>query len=359
MLLLGNWKGLPVYHRPSLRPTVAGEESEAVIELLLEKDADVRAENNVGFTVLDYAALGGHEAVVRLLIDKGEKPAKPTLHFAVLGENEAVVELILENGGDISASYSFFHEEVLYRIGLKEKERFSLQEDHWYNPALKFAAFTGNEPMIRLFKQYGVEEIEGVLEWAQLTTNKSTLQHFLETWADQLDYWDIRYSMPYAAERCSESTMRMLIEKGGDPFLEHSGGNLLHYAARGGNEAVMRFLMEKGVDIWARDEEGATVLHAAVMGGNEEIVRLLIERGLDIYAEATSWSHFCGGMGGTVLDIALYDGSVSLVRLFIDMGVDVFQRGTIETLFLASRDKPRLQFLLEKVPDIYGKMMKE
>ncbi|KAF7169987.1 hypothetical protein CNMCM5623_002503 [Aspergillus felis] len=344
MLLLENWKGLPVYHRPSLRPTVAREESEAVIELLLEKDADIGAKNNVGFTVLDYAALGGHEAVVRLLIEKGQKLGKPTLHFAVLGGNEAVVELILENGADISANYSFFYNEVLSLIGLKEKEHYDLREGYWFNPA-----------MIRLFKQYGVEDGMGVLEWARLTTNKSTLQHFLETWADQLDDWDIKNSMCDAAETCSESTMRMLIEKGGDPLLEESGANLLHYAALGGNEAVVRLLMEKGADIWAQDKYGATVLHAAVMGGNEEVVRLLIERGLDISAEAEPWSRFCGDMGGTALDLALYKGSASLVRLFIDMGVDVFQRGTIGTLSIATGDKPRLQFLLEKVSDIYAK----
>ncbi|GFG27323.1 serine/threonine-protein phosphatase 6 regulatory ankyrin repeat subunit B [Aspergillus udagawae] len=355
MLLLENWKELPVYHRPSLRPTVTREESKVVIELLMEKGADIGAKNNVGFTVLDYAALGGHEAVVRLLIEKGEKLGEPTLHFAVLGGNEAVVELILENGGDISASYPFFYNEVLYRIGLKENEHYDIREDHWINPALKFAAFTGNGPMIRLFKQYGVEDSGNILEWARLTTNKSTLQHFLETWADQLDYWDIKNSMCAAAERCSESTMRMLIEKGGDPLLEDSGANLLHYAAMGGNEAVFQLLMEKGADIWARDEHGATVLHAAVMGGNEEVVRLLIERGLDISAEVESWSLFCGDMGGTVLDLALCNGSASLVRLFVDMGVDVFQRGTIGTLFIATGDKARLQFLLEKVPDIFAK----
>ena len=48
---------------------------EAVVKLLLEKGADVESKDDVGQTPLSWAARGGHKAVVKLLLEKGaEKP---------------------------------------------------------------------------------------------------------------------------------------------------------------------------------------------------------------------------------------------------------------------------------------------
>jgi ankyrin repeat protein len=39
--------------------------------LLSEKGTDIKAKDSSGWTALDGAAMGGHEAVVRLLVEKG------------------------------------------------------------------------------------------------------------------------------------------------------------------------------------------------------------------------------------------------------------------------------------------------
>jgi ankyrin repeat protein len=44
---------------------------EAVVELLLEKGADVESKDRLGRTPLLCAAINGHEAVVKLLLEKG------------------------------------------------------------------------------------------------------------------------------------------------------------------------------------------------------------------------------------------------------------------------------------------------
>jgi len=50
---------------------VAERGHEAVVRLLLNKGADLEAKNKNNRTLLSLAAENGHEAVVRLLLDKG------------------------------------------------------------------------------------------------------------------------------------------------------------------------------------------------------------------------------------------------------------------------------------------------
>jgi ankyrin repeat protein len=53
---------------------------EAVVELLLEKGADVESKDSDGLTPLSWAARGGHEAVVKLLLEKGADTESKNSH---------------------------------------------------------------------------------------------------------------------------------------------------------------------------------------------------------------------------------------------------------------------------------------
>ncbi|KAK0723094.1 ankyrin repeat-containing domain protein [Lasiosphaeria miniovina] len=73
---------------------------------LIQKGADIEAENRSGNTPLSSAAREGHEAVVRVLLDKGADVEANTigggapLYGAAASGHEAVVRLLLENGAD-------------------------------------------------------------------------------------------------------------------------------------------------------------------------------------------------------------------------------------------------------------------
>jgi hypothetical protein len=86
---------------------------EAVVKLLLEKGAEIEAGDDIfGRTPLSLAAEGGHEAVVKLLLkkgaeieagDNGEFDSRTPLLWAVGEGHETVVKLLLENGAEIEA----------------------------------------------------------------------------------------------------------------------------------------------------------------------------------------------------------------------------------------------------------------
>lgn len=78
----------------------------AVVQLLLEHDADVDAQNIYAKTALHEAAFYGSEAVVRLLlnsdadIDARDNSGRTALHIAI-HRGEKVALLLLERGADV------------------------------------------------------------------------------------------------------------------------------------------------------------------------------------------------------------------------------------------------------------------
>jgi hypothetical protein len=91
----------------------AGVGHDAVVQQLLENGADVKAKGNNGWTALHGAAGGGHEAVVRLLLENGadvkakNNYGRTALHEAAGAGHEAVVRLLLENGADVNAKADY------------------------------------------------------------------------------------------------------------------------------------------------------------------------------------------------------------------------------------------------------------
>jgi ankyrin repeat protein len=150
-----------------------------------------------GRTALSWAAERGHEAVVRLLLEKGaDVEAKTTfgetaLPIAARGGHEAVVRLLLEKGADVEAN------------------------NGW--TALHWAAGVGHEAVVRLLLEKGAD-VEAK------TDNGGTALH-------------------EAARGGHEAIVRLLLEKGADVEAKTTyGGTALHEAARGGHEAVVRLL---------------------------------------------------------------------------------------------------------------------
>ena len=93
----------------------AGRGHEAVVRLLIERDVDINTEDNRGRIPLTSAASRGHEAVLRLLLERDDVDinakdiyGSSPLIFAASRGHEAVVRLFLESDGvDINAKNNY------------------------------------------------------------------------------------------------------------------------------------------------------------------------------------------------------------------------------------------------------------
>ncbi|RYP53370.1 hypothetical protein DL768_001615 [Monosporascus sp. mg162] len=169
---------------------------EAVVRQLLETGADVHARDKDGRTALSYAAERGHEAVVQLLLKSGQM----SLRWAVETGDAEVVKLFLERGADVAVA----------------------NKDGW--TPLIAASSKGHIDVVRLL---------------------------LATSGVNADLKDSK-----------------------------SGQTPLNWAAANGYEAVVQLLLDTGkVDINSRDNNGRTPLQWAAERGRETIVRLLLKKG--------------------------------------------------------------------------------
>src|SRR5436190_1806753 len=81
---------------------------EAIVQMLLDRGADVAAKDQSGRTPLHRAAKNGHEAVVQMLVDRGADVAakdqwgRTPLHRAAKNGHEAVVQMLVDRGADVA-----------------------------------------------------------------------------------------------------------------------------------------------------------------------------------------------------------------------------------------------------------------
>jgi ankyrin repeat protein len=281
---------------------------EAVVRLLLEDyKADAEAKDDGGWTVLHAAAAGGNEAVVRLLLEdyKADAEAKDdrgrtALYGAALGGHEAVVRLLLEDyKADAEAKddgdWTVLHaaaaggNEAVVRLLLEDYKADAEAKDDRGRTALHGAAFGGHEAVVRLL-------LEDYKADAEAKSNGS------------------QTALHGAAFGGHEAVVRLLLEdyKADVEAKDNDGQTALHGAALGGQEAVVRLLLEDyKADAEAKDDDGWTALHWAAAGGHEAVVRLLLE---DYKADAEAKDDG----GRTALYWAAFGGHEAVVRLLQD-----------------------------------------
>ncbi|KAI9765366.1 MAG: hypothetical protein M1840_007446 [Geoglossum simile] len=247
---------------------------------LLKNGYNPDLQDSYSQTPLSWVAMGGNEAVVKLLLAKDgvdinsrDSRGRTPLSLAAMGGREAVVKLLLAKDG----------------VDINSKDSFS-------RTPLSLAAEGGHEAVVKLLLAKDGVDINSKNSWGSRTP------------------------LSWAAMGGHRAVVKLLLAKDGVDInsKDSRGQTPLSLAAMGGREVVVKLLLAKdGVDINSKDSRGRTPLSLAAMGGREVVVKLLLAKdGVDINSKDSFIR--------TPLSLAAMGGHEAVVKLLLAKdGVDI------------------------------------
>jgi ankyrin repeat protein len=293
----------------------------AIVQLLIEKGADVNSKGWWDTTPLYYAALYGHRAMVDLLLKSGadvngrpdrwstplhasdpeivktllrykpdlaapkNSPGAPLERAAGKvaelsqfpeGKQEAakwqtIVDLLLDAGAYYDI-YTAIHLKDPDRVRLLLKKDKSLVKDQFGRQTpLRMASEQGNIKICKLLLDFKADP-DDIKAGQGHPVLYSAIGHPAI----------VKLLLQAGAPANARITWRGSFS--GSPPAIKSNATLLHYVAAASDIDSARLFLEKGVKIDAVDNGGQTSLHVAAMFGRDEMVRFLLDEGADINA---------------------------------------------------------------------------
>ncbi|KAK4985760.1 hypothetical protein LTR66_008066 [Elasticomyces elasticus] len=285
-------------------------EHEAVVKLLLERGAGVnnRITNSKGynFTALIRAAIKGQEAVAKLLLDRGAEVNARDSHgvtaliVAAKHRYKGLAKLLLDRGAEVN------------------------HRDSEGNTALMQAAKQGNIAVAKLLLDRGAEvdaedsdDNDTALVWALSEVHDVAKKWLLHRAAMVNRRNSVGNTALFgAAERGQEAVAELLLDRGAEVNHRNSRGNTaLMRAAEQEKIAVAKLLLDRGAEVNAYSQRGWTALIVAAEKGQEAVAELLLDRGAEINQRLLS--------GATALIIAAQLGQEAVAKLLLDRGAEV------------------------------------
>ena len=235
------------------------------------RNAEIEARDEDGGTPLHHAAEGGHEAIVRYLLenraqnDPSDKWSNTPMHLAAEGGHKGVVHLLLEAGAAVDPG------------------------DYEGITPLSLAAYGGHIDVVVLLLRWGA--------------TADTVDEYGET------------ALFYAVHGRSERTVEFLLQIGAQVNTKGKVGRTpISSAVRGNYESILRLLLNWGANIDTVDDYGETPLFPAVRRGYQPIMELLLEKGAQVNTTSQD--------GATPISLAVANGQESIVRLLFEHGAD-------------------------------------
>ena len=322
----------------SERPVVEATE---MVEFLLDRGADIEAENSRRETPLLRAAEGSRKPdVVRLLLSRGsdvgaynghgESACQVATRMGWLVDTDIMPELCGEFG--IWLTNGFWQDAAIPDIQreLDAGADINAQDGKGETPLYKAVAWNpypdtvveflldrGADPNIA-GRRFGWSPLHRAAEKGQLVS----VAILLGRGADLHAKSGHGYTALHLASRSVYSsegleTVRLLLDRGAEIDVRNDFGETPLFGSVGsyvdGYPAATALLLERGADITARDNEGATPLHRAASSPKSfpEVVEMLLENGADARVE--------NSLGQTPLDLAKrHNASPAIVRMLAD-----------------------------------------
>jgi ankyrin repeat protein len=342
------------------------EGNKDMVELLLQKGANVAAVNKDGMTALHLAAgngfrsivesLAGHKADANAVSNKGVTP----LHLAVANGFKVTAEYQLENGADPNLDCS----DVYIGPG-----------PHGSGTALDIAVLRADQGMLDLLLAHHADpnlgsrarNQETPLHIAAQSGNEKAAAALLAAGAKaDVVRNDDQTPLDLSAANAHLPVAALLVSHGADVNRRNSsnpftGWTPLLWAVTSGNKAVVQFLLQKGADVNAQLEndvggrhwpKGSTPLFLATGSNLPDVVEILLAHKAD--------PNLPNEHGTTPISIAIKNADPAtrkrIVAALLDNGADVNTRdGDTKTLLMTAaefKDKATLEVVLAHKPDV-------
>ncbi len=244
-----------------------------VVKFLVDKGADVDAEDSNKVVPLHSLAVRNAAAAIAILVAKGanvdakDYGGNTALHYAALSNAVDAVDTLIEKGADIEN-----------------------RENYGRTPLILCARERGGPRTIKVLLEAGADVNardkfqDTALNLASWRGKKEVVDVLLDAGAEIPSKGrDVRYLFSEAASHGLNRLFDAVAKVGGDPtFKLSNGGTLLHAAASGGSAEIIEILISKGLDINLKDNYGWSPLHYAARDGRVKAVERLITKGADI-----------------------------------------------------------------------------
>ena len=214
------------YHRGDTALLIAAESGhDKVVELLLDRGANIDKKDYLGMTALMIAAESGHDKVVELLLDRGAHIDEEDIFGGTVLIYAASMNIGYQNGIEIL--------QLLLRRGATVDKK-----DKSGRTPLICAAVSGQENVVELLLAKGASVNE----------------------KDRKGCTALMYA---AGEPFQANVVELLLDKGAnvdekDNFGKHA---LFHATKYFWKEKVVRHLLHRGANVNVLDKEGNTLLH--------------------------------------------------------------------------------------------------
>jgi len=323
---------------------------EEVVSAVLDmREWDANAADCSGNTALTWAAMGGHDGVVRRLLEqKDVNPDQPDtkygwtrLSLAAENGHEGIVMMLLERkdvnpdhpdskygSTPLSWAAQNGHEGIVKML----LERKDVNPDHpgtcCNRVPLSLAAGYGHEGIVKMLlerKDVNPDQPDSKygrtpLSWAAENGHEGIVKMLLERKDLNPDDPDPEYGrtpLSLAAENGHEGILNILLERK-DVNPDHPdtccGQTPLSLAAENGHEGIVKMLLERK-DVnpdHPNTKSGRTSLSLAAKNGHEGIVKILLER------KDVNPDHLDTKYGQTPLSLAAKNGREGIVRMLLE-----------------------------------------
>jgi ankyrin repeat protein len=234
-----------------------------IVEMLLDRDADIDANSNTYGTPLYAATENGRVKVMELLIQRKAKinliggPGRRPLNIAAFNGDIEAVGILINNGADIDPD-----------------------EEYWYGSALGAAARRGHTDVVKLLLSKGWSSSRHMKTYGSFLAAAATYGHVdivellvrIETRITVLEQ-----ALQAASQNGKAVVVKMILDR--TPTLRHQKAFML--AATYGRDDVLKLLYARGMS----QEKLDAALYDAADHEHEQTVKLLLDFGASPNAE--------------------------------------------------------------------------